>query len=536
MKKFTLASLMVVAIMLFSAGQVFSQRNLRRIRGNGRMVKSTVVMPTFNQIRAGATDNIIILTKGSAPYSVVIKTDENILKAIHVSVKNKVLNFSYSNINPTKLKLYVTVPSLTSVHASGASVVKSVDTLGGRMFKVTASGASSVNLILNFQEVNTHASGAADVFLSGHTKKLTAVASGAADIKTGHLIADSVFARASGAADISVNAQKFLSKDVSTAASVKLVNSSQKTIQVQKPGGHARVVVYSNPVSARNWSDTTRINVGSIHFMVVDGDTTKVSIGGHTLVVDNNGDVKWRRTKAAKPKFNGHWGGVEIGINGYLTPHFDTQFGKAYDYLNLRYEKSVNVNLNLYEQNIAFNKAKTIGMITGIGFSFNDYRFTNPTYLSPDSNELRGFYMRDVNVRKTKLSLFYLTIPVILEFQTNNIRRSHRFFVGVGMLINARLRTHTKIYFNEANKQYFLEDPASGMQLPDYYTTPNHTNHNIVKNMNSFNLQPFRFDATFRIGYGIISLYADFALNEMFQKGQGPALHQWAAGISISGW
>ena len=348
MKKITLASLMMVAIMLLSAGQVFSQRSLRRIRGNGRMVKSTEVMPAFDQIRAGAADNIIILTKGSTPYSVVIETDENILDAIRVSVKNKVLDFSYANIRPTKLKFYVTIPSLTSVHASGASVVKSADTLGGQMFKVTASGASNVNLILNFQEVNTHASGAADVILSGHTKKLTAVASGAADIKTGHLIADSVFAKASGAADIRVNAQKFLSKDVSTAASVKLMNSSQKTIQVQKPGGHARVVVYSNPVSARNWGDTTRVNVGSIHLLVVDGDTTKVSVGGHTLVVDNNGDVRWKRTKAAKTKFNGHWAGVDLGINGYMTPGLNTDFGKTYDYMNQRYEKSINVNVNVY--------------------------------------------------------------------------------------------------------------------------------------------------------------------------------------------
>ncbi len=534
MRKVTPILILLIAILLFTAGQAFSQRNLRYIKGNGRIVKSSETVPAFNQIRAGSTDNIIILTKGNTPYSVVIQTDENILNAIHVSVKNKVLDFSYADINPTKLRFYVTVPTLAVVHASGASVVRSADTLGGQMFKVIASGATNVNLTLNFQEVVAHASGAADLFLSGWTKKFTAVASGAADIKTSHLIADSVFAKASGASDIRVNAQKFLSKDVSTAASVKLVNASRKTIQVQKPGERTRVLVYSNPVSASNWNDTTRVNIGSIHVEVVDGDTTKVTLGGHTLIVDNNGDVKWRRTKPVR--FNGHWAGVDLGINGYFTSGFNTDYGKAYDYLNQRYEKSINVNVNFFEQNIAFNKAKTIGLVTGIGFSFNNYWFSNPTYLSPDSNQISGFYMRNVNVRESKLSLFYLTVPVIFEFQSNNIRRSHRFFVGVGMLINARLRSHTKIYFNEPNKQYYLEDPATGTRLPSYYTSPNRSSRNIVKSVSSFNLQPFRFDATLRIGYGIISLYATYALNQMFLKGQGPVLNQWSAGISISGW
>ncbi len=534
MRKVPSTLFILIAIMFFAVGQAFGQRNFRRIKGDGRIVKSMQVVPAFDQIRTGAADNIIILTKGSIPYSVVIKTDENILNTIRVSVKNRILNFSYADISPTKLTFYVTVPSLLVVRASGASVVKSADTLGGQRFKVTASGAANVNLMLNFQLVEAHASGAADLSLSGQTKNFTVVASGAADIKTGHMVADSVFAKASGASDIRVNARKFLSKDVSSAASVKLVNASKKTIQVLKPGERSRVVVYSNPLGVTNRNDTTRVNVGSINVEVIDGDTTKVTLGTHTLIVDNNGDVKWKRTKPTK--FNGHWAGVDLGINGYVTPGLMTDFGKTYGYLNQRYEKSINVNVNVYEQNIAFNKAKTIGLVTGLGFSFNNYRFSNPTYLSPDSNQMSGFYMHNVSVRKSKLSLFYVTIPVIFEFQTNNARRGHRFFVGAGMLINARLRSHTKIYFNEPNKQYFLEAPATGALLPGYYTTPNRINRNIVKGVNSFNLQPFRFDATLRIGYGIISLYVTYALNQMFLKGQGPVMNQWSAGISISGW
>ncbi len=534
MKKVTAFAFLLTALFILTAGEAYSQKHYRQLRGNGQIVKTRIAVSPFDRISAGGADNIVILTKGNAPYSVIIETDANLTNAIGVSVRNKVLNFTYADIKPTVLKFYVTVPTLTSLHASGASEVRGADTLTGKQLDITAGGAANIYLTVNYPHVKVNASGAADVHLNGKSLKLEANASGAADIKTGQLTADSVFAKATGASDIRVNAQKYLSKEATTAASIRLTNGPAKTIQVNKPGKQAHVIVYGQPAGSNRWNDTTRVNVGSIHVEIIDGDTTKVTLGGHTLIVNDNGDIKWKRTKPLK--FNGHWGGVDIGINGYLTPSFNTDFGKPYAYLNQQYEKSINVNLNLFEQNIAFNKAKTIGMVTGIGFSFNDYRFSNPTYLSPDSNELSGFYMRNVNVRKTKLSLFYLSVPVLFEFQTNNDRRSRRFFINFGMIINARLRTHTKIYFNEANKQYYLEDPATGTTLPDYYTTPNRSNRNIVKNTDSYNLQPFRFDATVRLGYGIISLYATYALNNMFLKGQGPELNQWSAGISISGW
>ncbi|UBM61835.1 DUF2807 domain-containing protein [Candidatus Sulfidibacterium hydrothermale] len=535
MKKITfLASLFTALIFLFTPVKGYSQWNKRNIKGNGQIVKSSIKVPAFNRIQADGADHIIILTKGNAPYTVITETDENLLNAIHISVKNQTLHITYSNLNPTRLKFYVTVPYLQSIRASGASVVKGADTLSGQLFKLDASGAANVDLILHYHQVNSHVSGAADVVLYGKADKLYANVSGAGEMKAGSLVADSVFAKASGAGEIKINAQKFLNKETSAAASIRLVRSSEKSITVKNAAGKAHLIVYNSSPSQNHWNDTTRVNVGSIHVEVVDGDTTKVTLGSHTLVVDDNGNIKWIRTKPVK--FNGHWGGVDLGINGYLTPSMNTDFGKEYEYLNLQYEKSINVNLNLFEQNIPFNKARTIGMVTGLGLSFNNYRFTNPTYLSPDSNTLQGFYMRNVSVRKSKLTLFYLSVPVLFEFQTNNVQRSHRFFISFGMIINARLRTHTKIYFNEANKQYYLEDPATGKLLPGYYTTPNRDNRNIVKSVNSFNLQPFRFDATVRMGYGTLVLYATYAVNNMFLKDQGPDLNQWSAGISISGW
>jgi hypothetical protein len=284
-----------------------------------------------------------------------------------------------------------------------------------------------------------------------------------------------------------------------------------------------------------NYNDTTKVNVGPINVEVFDGDTTIVTVGRHTIIVDEDGNVKYERNK--KLKFNGNWGGVEIGINGYVTPQFNTNWGAANDFLNLRYEKSEAVNLNLYEQNFGLNKSKNMGIITGLGMSWNNYRFSQQTFLDPDSpDSIMGFYIDGTSVRKTKLTVMYITLPILWEIQTKNDNRFKRFHFTIGALISGRVRTHTKIYFNEANQPYHLQIPGTNNILPYEYYTPNASQRNIVKNYNSYYMQPFKFDATLRVGYGIINLFATYSLNSFFQKDRGPELHAWTAGIMLAGW
>lgn len=110
-----------------------------------------------------------------------------------------------------------------------------------------------------------------------------------------------------------------------------------------------------------------------------------------------------------------------------------------------------------------------------------------------------------------------------------------QFHFAVGGLVSARVSTHTKVYFNEANKSYDLLDPSTG-NLVATGITPSGGSRNIVKNFNSFHLAPFKFDASVRFGYGIITLYATYSLNTMFQENRGPVLYPFTAGISLVGW
>jgi len=101
---------------------------------------------------------------------------------------------------------------------------------------------------------------------------------------------------------------------------------------------------------------------------------------------------------------------------------------------------------------------------------------------------------------------------------------------------SARVRTHTKVYFNNANESFYMQDPGTNEIYDKEYTTPNVSDRNIVKDYNSFHLQPFKLEGLVRVGFSVINLWAHVGLNQFFMKDRGPELYTWTAGITIVGW
>ena len=531
MKKVSLRAVLILSAFLFIV-----PLNAQFIRGNGEVTKQMHNVENFDAIKVGGA-RTVILTQGDS-VSVVVETDSNLQEYITLEVKDGTLHFGFKSKKIMKykvLKFYITAPDYKSIRVSGASKVVSTGTLNGDQLQISTSGASDLKLDVDYKNIITRVSGASDVMLSGTTTSNEVTCSGASEFHGKNLASDIVVAIVGGASNCFVDAKSNLTYDVSGSSEFQY-KSTPETVVVKKGKAGNDVIVLSNTnfISKHHaYPDTTDVSVGSLNFTVVDGDTTLVTVGRHTLVVSDNGDVKWR--KSNRDKFNGHWGGFELGLNGYLTPDFNMSFDTKDDYLSLQMEKSINVNLNIYEQNISLNKGKNIGLVTGIGVSWNNYRFSKPTYLTNDSSAIAGYYMNGVSVRKTKLTAMYITVPLFFEIQTKNERRINQFHFAVGALINARISTHTKIYFNEANKAYNLLDPVSGNIVANGLT-PTGGSRNIVKDFNSFHLAPFKFDVSVRFGYGIINLYATYSLNTMFQENRGPELYPFTAGITLVGW
>ncbi len=504
-----------------------------QIKGNGDVVKQDRTVDSFTSVKVGGARDVILIPGDQ--FKVVVETDANLLEFVQVEVKNNMLEFSNTkNIrNYTTMTFYVTLPTLETLRVSGAADVKTQSVLQGEDLKLFVSGASDVILDLAYESVMLDVSGASDVILKGKANVSTIQCSGASEVMAKSLETVTSVVDASGASNCMVNATNSLTYDASGASDVRFVAYPDALVIRNGNKTQSITIVGDVKTNPHRYSDTTKVSLGTLDFEVVDGDTTVVALGRHRLVVTDEGNVTWERNRPKK--FNGNWGGVDIGLNGYLTPDFDMSFDKADDYLALQMEKSINLNLNLYEQNISLSKKNNMGLITGLGLTWNNYRFSNSTFLTPDSSTIKGFYMKDISVRKTKLTAFYLTVPLFFEIQTNQEKRTHRFHMAVGALISARLSTHTKIYFNESNATFRLTDPFTG-ETVQTRTSPSGGNRNIVKDFNSYHLAPFKFDVSVRFGYGIINLYATYSLNTMFQKDRGPELYPFSAGITLVGW
>jgi len=484
------------------------------------VIKQSRDLPAFNNIVVGGAFEIF-LTQGE-PQSVEVETNARFMENVSTEVDGNTLYISSKGIkNISELNIYLTIPVVETIEISGAAELHGENAIKADNLDILSSGASEVRLTLEANNLVTSLSGASEVKLTGKAATHTGEVSGAASLYARDLETKKTTMTVSGAGSAYVWATDEIAGDVSGAGNLDYSgNPENKLMRANE------ATVYSGD------EDSVRVRVAGIDIEVKEGpDTVRIKAGNRVLIIDDNGEVRYERSK--RHKFNGHWAGFDIGLNGYVNGDYNMNFPKEYEYLDLRMEKSIAIGINFFEQNIRLSKNQKWGMLTGLGLGFNDYRFLKPTQLSMDSSTLEGYLYDGVSIRKSKLSLMYLTLPLILEFQTNPWCKKNSFHFGAGMVMGTRLMSHTKVYFNEYNKDYTLNqyDPETGKYQAVYMATSPNTAK--VKHYGDWYLNPFKFDATVRVGWGVLNLFATFSVNSLFREGKGPELYPWSAGISL---
>jgi hypothetical protein len=272
------------------------------------------------------------------------------------------------------------------------------------------------------------------------------------------------------------------------------------------------VVAFSLNLKAQEASSDTKSTKSVLATVTVkqsaDQDTTIVRIGKkYVEVVDreNGTHIIWGKHKHEKDKsgkFNGHWEGIEFGFNSFAKPDYSMYNGK--DFMSLNHGKSLEFNFNFYELNIGLYK-KFIGLVSGMGLTFNDYRFENPYTLAKGSVMTEAVPLNYDNLSKTKLAVSYLNVPLLLEFQIPVNQNEGRLFINAGLIGGVKIGSHTKVKHGD------IKD----------------------KDRSGFNINSFKYAATARIGYKGVSLFGSYSLTPLFQSGKGPELTPFTIGISF---
>jgi hypothetical protein len=512
MKAFTkqTTTLVLILAMLLPVSQLFAQRT---VKGNKNVTVVEHKVNNFSALEVGAAFKVY-LEKADAPM-VRIETDENLHEQIVLRVRGGKLSIDSRGIsNPTKLDVHVFYTELTSVEAGGASSLISNTPIEAREFLLDVSGAAKATLDVDVDQLISSISGASKVTLEGTADTHITEVSGASSLNAVALMTGVTRARVSGAARARVTATEKIDSDVSGAGKLEYFDG-KSIVSVKRSGQFSIHIDEDIDVDALDYvdvqsfdnSDSVRIRIGNLEIEVYDGDETRVKVGPGKLEVDDSGKVKFQK-EPKRPRFNGHWAGFNLGIGGYLTPENKIDMEPGYEFLDLRYEKSINVQLNLFEQNFNLIGNK-LGLVTGLGIEWNNYRFGNQVKLDPNSPTVS---LVEVEIprsySKSKLNVRYLNVPLIMEFQTNPKSNFNSFHIGAGVVGGLRIGSHTKNVYDDGKRQK-------------------------EKVRDDFHLNPLKVDATVRIGWGKINLYGNYSLLTLFRENKGPELYPFSLGITL---
>ncbi|MDZ7741974.1 MAG: DUF2807 domain-containing protein [Bacteroidota bacterium] len=529
----TMLGMLLTGFMLVSVLNLQAQIE----KGNKNILKKQYNYAGFNKIDVGGAFEVYI--SQADDFSVFIETDENLHDNMRLELVNDMLVIKTKGIkNFSKLNVYIEMPVLTKLMVHGASEVKIENEFKTGIIDIDASGASELKLHLLAEEIHANVSGASEVDLSGSAEKLVIKTSGASEFDSRKMEASKVYAVASGASSAHVYAVKELDMEESGASSIDYSGAPE----VLKKHDDGDVIIRrGGDVKVRSrWSeDEERFSYNSMNITVDEkDDTTEIRVGNHKIVVDEDGNVVYSKHKK-KPKFNGHWAGFDLGVNGYLTPGNNMNFAPEYEYLDLNMTKSIKVGINIFEQNLSLCKNQKWGIVTGLGWEINNYRFDDNVTLVPDSSRIKGYFNDGVSMKKSKLVVNFVEVPVLLEFQTNGNSKRNSFHITAGMVFGLRFASHTKQYYNETNKEYeWLEiEPKTRNKVstnpPKYFQSPGTKK---TKNRDDFHLNPFKADATVRIGWGWVNLFGTYSLTTLFREDKGPELYPYSVGITLVGW
>ena len=473
-------------------------------------IGSFLILAAINSINAQSTEtrtlepfskiNVkdnskVYFTQGSNQ-QVKVETEDDI-NEVQTVVKSGTLN-----ISGDKSILYITALSLEEVSVSGLGEVRSDSMIHTSSLTLAISGKGKIVMPVQAEEVNVNISGSGKMKLNGTAKVFKLNVSGNGIVDAADLIIDNADVRISGVGKATVDVREELNMEVSGVGSVYYKTEPKKINKKISGIGKFGMIKTED-------SDTTTVHLGKKRIMIIGDGNSETGNKEHDIDIDKDVNPK------PPAKSRSHWGGFDLGFNNFFTDQTSTSLPKGYDYLDLNSGKSVQVGLNLFKHDFNIYK-RYIVFTTGIGLTLNNYRFNSNKSLRPDSIPLQAdFDYNDkgeqISYKKNKLAVNYVTVPLLIQFNTNkHLKKSIHF--AAGMLFSYKFNSHLKlVYDKNGDKQK-------------------------TKRQDDFSIEPFRYDATVRIGFRNYTIFGSYAISELFKNKQGPTVHPFAVGLQLAGW
>lgn len=407
------------------------------------------------------------------------------------------------------IKLYYTKLNAIEIAGAGDIYTASNSVLETEKLAIEASGAAKLKLNIKVEDLKFEMAGACKATLSGTAKKAEVEIAGASKYMASDLKTEETKIEGAGAAYFNVFASKNL--NVEAAGATKGVyNGNPSTKNINVAG-------ISNVVDGSTGEQLKDDRNGE------DGDTTKIRIGNRKVLIYEDGKelaIEQKEAKEDEKKKSNKkkplkevYSGFEVGMNTFTDNQMNFTMPAKYNFLDTKINKSWFYGINLMEGDLILIKNK-LALTSGLGMEFQTFEFNTPRVLIPNSNVV----MADTSnkaLNRNRLYNFNFNVPLLLKFAPRTAKGRNGFHMAVGVIGTYKAYSHVKI-----------ESSADGYELE-------------AKMRDDYNINPFRVQATARVGYGWFRAFANYSLTPYFKKDSGiagqenPDIRVFSAGITL---
>lgn len=456
---------------------------------------AVMAQETFTSVETNSTLTVILTQDSINSYSIDGSGQDK--AAINAEIKGQKLIIKNQASSDKDAVIRVKMKDISEVVVSGTGDLKSEGPINSEHLEVTVSGTGDASLNVNSKSLKAQISGTGDLKLKGTADYMTARVSGAGDLHAYDLLTKTSTIVSSGAGDARVNVKDSMNAKVSGAGSI-----------VYKGDPSQREVTISGAGSVRQAGEDGEEL--TIETSIENNDTTRIKWKGKKLIIiDNKDSSATKQTqKSSKPEKNKVWAGLELGVNGYFNSGGTLRTPVTSPFLELDYKKSYVINFNFLEHSFRLYK-NYIMLTTGLGTQFSRYALDKDYTLVPGSDTLKGF-LTGINYKKNLLKTNYLTAPLMIQFNTSQkVKKS--FHLAAGVVAGYNFSTFSKQVYELGDERYK------------------------IKVKDDYQVNPFKLDATVRVGYGKFNVFATYAMTPLFDKQVAPELYPFTLGVKLIG-
>ncbi|MBN1185093.1 MAG: outer membrane beta-barrel protein [Bacteroidales bacterium] len=272
----------------------------------------------------------------------------------------------------------------------------------------------------------------------------------------------------------------------------------EKTLELLENDDNVSIWIEGIEVLSTDGGDTTKIRLKNKEINIVEDENGKTSVNVEKIEKDPK-----------KKKFKGHYQGFDLGFNDFVNKDYSFTRSDADQFMDLNISRSETFGLNILQYSFGLG-TNQLGVVTGLGFQFSDYFFSGNNSIRDSLGYILALDYTDVDLIKSKLSTTYLQIPLLIEAQFPNTKRSKRVHIAAGVVGDLKLGSHTKVVYRENG------------------------NRQKEKEKGDFALRPLRYGFTVRTGYKALNLFAIYYPQTFFEKGKGPELYPFSIGFTFN--